>query len=736
MKQSVDETDLSSGLLDPQEATSREQFDPENAGRRSATNLRLIVSCGDQGLGCDYLEFLNLGSGQASVSGKAALLSLETFLQQIQRSEVRPEKIVVFLDHRMTGQVLSLFAGLSQLASQVSFHCLVVLPSLLVHLCPGRSDGIQELLDQLSESFRQVKGRLNSSDDIQQDRSDFTDSVALGAGETSALPETSGSRLTVIRTGYVLSPSSSMTKRLKKLRPLRDLTGPQLSSTFVTGSSLFSAIDSELEFLSPRRGRASEVNAVSLSATENGQPSQSENGRVESFASSLTTSCEEASHSGHNSRSQIIRHRTILGVRRSWQSVLAERTTERNADEAESLLSILCRRLGIQWLMAVLIRLLIRLIPSAGQVHFDTLKPRTVREMISLYNRHNCRDIQLAGYNNGVNHFGWKFPDKTVVLTTGLPGKTQLSNSSMLDFESRLRASDVSGETNPAADVNSAISGTHFTVDAGLTLKHCIQELNRHDREFYVVPNYSWISMGTLFFVPVHGSGSQVSTMGDTIEDVLLYDGETEAFVFARREDRLFRDAMYDTSRHRLLLSLTLRVKPKSVYSVKQETRINPSAEDVLKVFEDTDASNVEIRKNRATSNSIEIRRYYVDSPSTIAGALEMPRDSIGRVWDRLEETPIVSTLFHWFVRRFAFHVELILRQDEFVVFWRHHQLLPISKIQLRQMFRDGMTNSACATENCICADLFMTRGNRDVFLRFINTQLPNVRFNPGKQSV
>ncbi len=430
------------------------------------------------------------------------------------------------------------------------------------------------------------------------------------------------------------------------------------------------------------------------------------------------------------------RHLTILGIRRSWQAVLKEHSPGSFSENPESLAATLCRRLGISWLFCMIIRLYGVLVPSYRQVHFDTLKPRSVQEIISLYNRHNCRDVQLAGYNNGVNHFGWKFPEKTVVLTTGLPGKAQLSDASMLDLEARLRSA-VSGEKLDSPSPNkAAVSGTHFTVDAGLTLKHCIQELNKVDREFYVVPNYSWISMGTLYFVPVHGSGSHVSTLGDTIEDVMLYDGETEKFILARRGDKLFRNAMYDTSRHRLLLRLSLRVKPKSVYSVRHETLENPSAEDVLKVFEDPEASNVEIRKNRAANTSIDIRRYYVDSPTAAAGALEMPRDSIGRVWDRLEETPVVSTLFHWFVRRFAFHVELFLRPEEFVIFWNHHKTLPISKIQLRQMLKDGMTNSACAHENCLSADLFMSRSNRDVFLGFISTHLPHVRCNPGKQSL
>jgi len=153
-------------------------------------------------------------------------------------------------------------------------------------------------------------------------------------------------------------------------------------------------------------------------------------------------------------------------------------------------------------------------------------------------------------------------------------------------------------------------------------------------------------------------------------------------------------------------------------------------------MFTDAEASNVEIRKNKAASTSIDLRRYYADSAATATGALKMPRDSIGRVWDRLEETPIVSWLFHWFVRTFAFHVELFLKADEFVIFWKHHQTMPISKIQLRKVLQDGITNSACAHENCISADLFMTRSNREVFVNFVSTHLPNVRFNPGKQSL
>lgn len=748
MKLSGEEMDSAAfSLLVSHESEPRERFNAAADGTTSSQGSRLIVSCGDTGLANDYLRFLNEKSAKNAAETSCELLSPEILLQKMTRGEIRPVEIVLFLDKRVSGQVLNLFAALSQLASIMPFTCLMVLPSLLNHLCPNRHDGMQALLDQLSESFRKSEGRSTAERDAS--RTCVSDSALL-EGTTPASsnpPERSGTaqspgkaRLIVLRTGYVLSPLSSMTNRLKRWRKFSVLAGPQLTSTFVAAEKLFSAINAELEpFDRDRQPRASVLSSAEA-ATADSSFDRSQSMPEEGSSQTKLKSLSGSSGAGCSSDSGSTRCLTILGIRRSWQAVLTEQmpagSAEKAPGNAESRAASLCRRLGFSWLVCTLIRLVAMLVPSFRQIHFDTLKPRSVREIISLYNRHNCRDVQLAGYNNGVNHFGWKFPEKTVVLTTGIPGKTQLSDASMLDLEARLRSAVLGEKPDSPSPDSAAVSGTHFTVDAGLTLKHCIQELNKVDREFYVVPNYSWISMGTLYFVPVHGSGSHVSTLGDTIEDVLLYDGEIEEFIFARRGDKLFRDAMYDTSRHRLLLRLTLRVKPKSVYSVRHETLENPSAEDVLKVFEDPEASNVEIRKNRAASTSIDIRRYYVDSPSAAAGALEMPRDRIGRVWDRLEETPVVSTLFHWFVRRFAFHVELFLRPEEFVIFWNHHKRLPISKIQLRQMLKDGMTNSACAHENCLSADLFMTRSNRDVFLGFISTHLPLVRCNPGKQSL
>ncbi len=113
---------------------------------------------------------------------------------------------------------------------------------------------------------------------------------------------------------------------------------------------------------------------------------------------------------------------------------------------------------------------------------------------------------------------------------------------------------------------------------------------------------------------------------------------------------------------------------------------------------------------------------------------MEVPRDSIGRLWDRLEENPVSSWLFHAFVRKCGFHVELFLNEAEFEVFWRAHTTLPLSKIQLVKA--DGLSNSPFGDCDRISADIFMKRKNSAAFLKFMQENLPNARFNPGKHSM
>ena len=497
------------------------------------------------------------------------------------------------------------------------------------------------------------------------------------------------STLTIVRTGFIVNRSSGTSLCFRRLSGLCRLLPARMTSTFVESATLFSIIDKELI-----RNQDSWESASA--ATESG-----------------------------------LRDITILGQRRPWRDVAAEFQSGGVLPKFLQLPGAMISLLGIPWLFFWAVVLAGKIVPSLRQFHFHTLKPRSVRELISLYNQHNCSHVQIAGCNNGVNHFGWKYPNQTVVLTTSIPGDVRLSTLRSSTLQSP-ETSDATDSTSSTLESQAAL----VTVDSGLTLNHCVKELNKFRREFYVVPNYSWISMGTLFFVPVHGSGSRVSTLGDTIEHVLLYDGDNERYVQANRGDDVFRDAMYDMKRHWLLLNLALRVKPKSKYFVRRSKIEDPSAEDIRNLFDDPEASNVEIRKNQAASTAIDVSHYYIDMNAAGSDTMEIPRDSMGRIWDRLEETPVVSTLFHWFVRTFAFHVELFLKPGEFAIFWEHHRSLPVSKIQLRRVLNDGISHSACEHDDCISADLFMTRRNRDVFCRFVATYLPKVRFNPGKQSL
>ena len=338
---------------------------------------------------------------------------------------------------------------------------------------------------------------------------------------------------------------------------------------------------------------------------------------------------------------------------------------------------------------------------------WGTLTPQSVEELLALYNPYNYEQIQLAGYNTGVQHFGWTFPEKTVVKT--------------IETGKRIR-----------------LVGDQFQVDAGMTLKRAIQFLNERGKEFLVIPNYSYISMGTCFFVPIHGSGSEVSNLGDTIEKAVLYLPDEDRLRVVRRGDEAFSRYLYCPDSKALVLRLTFRVRDKTRYFMTESTVLDSTPTDIVRELNDPQASNVEIRKSHAADRSVTIRKYYEqeDGGDVQSGDLmELPKDSLGRVWDRLEETPVVSTLFHHFVKRYGYHVELFLNEQEFDRFWQSHDRLPLRKIQLRRMKRDGMLHSPCRDSDRISADIFMKRVDKDEFLDYVEHHIPEVRFNPGKHS-
>jgi hypothetical protein len=396
---------------------------------------------------------------------------------------------------------------------------------------------------------------------------------------------------------------------------------------------------------------------------------------------------------------------TLLGPNRAWQDVLALHTDGNALQRCLAGAATVLSWLGVGWMIGILVGVVLRLLGSWRHWKFDTLHPTSAAELLAVYNKYNHRHVKVVGYNNGVVHFGQHFPDKTVVATVGC---------------------------SKVARVNCRLA----TFDSGVTVRQGIDVLGRVGKEFYVVPNYSYVSLGTSFFIPIHGSASEYSTMGDTIEKALLYDPIQDRFVAARRSNRAFGDYMYDLGRPALLLRLHMRVKDKSAYYMSKSRVEAASAEQVLEVLRDQHASNVEIRKTRAADTGIDIYRYYTDAAAANGEALPFPKDSLGRLWDKLEANRLSSVLFHGLSRWLIHHVELFFCEDEFALFWKTHGSLPLMKIQLRYIKRDGLPHSPFQHHDCISADLGMLKKHKRTFDTYLKENFRAVQLNPGKHSM
>jgi hypothetical protein len=138
--------------------------------------------------------------------------------------------------------------------------------------------------------------------------------------------------------------------------------------------------------------------------------------------------------------------------------------------------------------------------------------------------------------------------------------------------------------------------------------------------------------------------------------------------------------------------------------------------------------------KRGRPSRTVTIARYYTGSAQA-AAALELPRDRLGRLWDRLEENPVTSWLMHALTRHLAWHVELFFSADEFARFWDSHRTLPLRKVQVRHIRRDGWLHSPFRAHDCVSVDLFMFRWQRGPFEHYLKATFGSVRSNPGKHS-
>lgn len=467
-------------------------------------------------------------------------------------------------------------------------------------------------------------------------------------------------RIVVFRTGFLLGGASRATAWLRRLAFAFPLAPARLRSCFVTDAELSAAIASEQHAPTSRR---------------------------------------------------VI---TLLGPNRAWKDVLREHRKQGIGAACLTGICFLLSLLLIGQATALLLDLLARGRPSLRRFHFDTLRPQSFAELLSLCNPHNFPHVKVVGYNNGVVHFGHRYPGKTVVSTVHC---------------NRI--------VRTRADVIKA--------DCGATIRQATDFLAAQGQELFVIPNYSYVCLGTAFFVPIHGSAAEFTTVAETIVQALLYDPVSNRFHRATSDDPVFRDNVYNVASRMLVLRLWMRVKPKARYFVCTQTRENAGSDSLLADLRDVQATNVEIRKSKASSTQIRVSKYYQatdnipapagNGPKGAGEILEIPRDSLGRLWDRLEENAVTSFLMHALTRWFAWHVELFFTPEEFATFWKTHHALPLKKIQLRYIRRDGLPHSPFGASDCVSVDLFLLRGSRVVFEAYLKQTFTVVRANPGKHS-
>src|SRR5262249_20819473 len=156
---------------------------------------------------------------------------------------------------------------------------------------------------------------------------------------------------------------------------------------------------------------------------------------------------------------------------------------------------------------------------------FDTFTPRSHQELLAFYNPYNFRYVKVVGYNNGVTHFGHRYPGKTILSTIQCGRRPRLH-------------------------------GDLVKLDAGTTIRAAAENLRARGKEFHVRPNFSYVSIGTGYFIPMHGSASRFSTVAETIEKVVLYDPARDRFCAASRHDPDFGRYLYNLSADVLLLRL------------------------------------------------------------------------------------------------------------------------------------------------------------------------------------
>ena len=213
-----------------------------------------------------------------------------------------------------------------------------------------------------------------------------------------------------------------------------------------------------------------------------------------------------------------------------------------------------CLLLG--WLAA-------RVLRRVPGVNVDTLWPGNLAELLALYNPYNARHVKVVGYNNGVVHFGHQHPGKTVIST--------------VRYNQRAR-----------------VRGHIGQFDCGVTIRQALDVLADDGKELHVVPNYSYVSLGAAFFVPIHGSASTFCTVGETITKVTLYDPprtKSSVLASARRRSVILFNLSADAAPARW----NCRSRTKPLLHQKRDV-LNPPAATVWEWFTTPPPRNVEVQ--------------------------------------------------------------------------------------------------------------------------------------------
>jgi len=395
---------------------------------------------------------------------------------------------------------------------------------------------------------------------------------------------------------------------------------------------------------------------------------------------------------------------TLLGHNEAWRDVLKRYRKPTWYHRYREALAWIGGVLQLGQLAALVFQLFTWFSPRLRYWNFHTLTIRSQRELLELCNQYSDQFLKVVGYNNGVVHFGHQHPKKTIVSTIGCQ---------RIEF----------------------VEENLVKLDNGVLLKQVIEALRPRGKEMFVIPNYSYVSMGTAYYVPIHGSASEYTTVGETIEKVVLYDPEIDRILCVKRNDETFRKHMYHQGSRVVLLRLYLRFKDKSQYFMERETLTNPDSEKLMSVFHHPEASNVEVRKSKAASEDVELYTYFTADDADQNQMMEFPRDNIGKIWDKIEGNAVSAWLFHAFMKALGYHTELFFTPEEFPRFWETHNSMPISKIQLRYVKKDGLPHSPFGNSDRISADVFMMKKHKETFEKYLADHFSTVAHNTGKHS-